>query len=613
MFRSRRRTLSFCEEIALSLFGELKRRNVIRVAATYMIASWLIIQVVSTIETPLSLPEWFDTVVVVLLALGFPIALLITWAFELTPEGIKASRPSTTNKAEQFRIIDYVLVVFLFLMISVTVWNRTPTLTTTTEMTANPSVTSIPTDKSIAVLPFADMSPGGNQEYFGDGIAEELLNEFTRLEGLRVASRTSSFSFKDTNATAGEIGESLNVSLILEGSVRTDANRLRITAQLIDVSNEYHHWSETYDRELNDIFSIQEEISAAVAGVLGVTLGVGDVNSFRGAGTDNIRAYSTYLRAIHSSPSTANETSALLQQAIDLDPDYGAAIAALGLEIATTMWTNPVEQAPQILDRSIEYLNRAVEINPDSAYAYTLQATANYGLFNFIDSEDYYTRALTIDQDGENIQHYGNMLMRTGKSSAALRYYDLAYSAEKHPVPVQRLGLNAHLARGNYDDALQLIEQLAEADKPLAGYYLAINQGNSVQLRAALDSLQSEQPLTHRHLTPVLDAIDSPETAVDRLISMFENADASWPSKYQHTAMLAAYLGEPEFALEVFATEVRLTTIRYGTLWYPVMAEVRQLPAFKELMTEINLVEYWRAHGWPDLCRPMGNDDFECL
>lgn len=268
---------------------------------------------------------------------------------------------------------------------------------------------------------------------------------------------------------------------------------------------------------MTDIFAVQEEIATSVAGVLGVTLSVGSNNSFRGAGTDSYQAYVSFLQSQSFSPKHP-DAIALLEKAISLDPDYGAALASLGLSIASTMWGNPVERAPELIEQSMPYVNRAVEINPDSAYAYSLQATVNYGLFNFIESEDYHQKAIDIDsQDGTNLSHYGNMLMRTGKSSAALRYYELAYNAEKHPVPAGILQLNAYLALENYESALQFTEQLPEITRPSVRYFIALNQRKPAQIRAAMADFQSIRPQVHSFISPVVNEIDSPVAAVARL------------------------------------------------------------------------------------------------
>jgi len=590
----------------LSILGELKRRNVFRVAAAYVIASWLIIQVVSEVDAPLNLPDWFDTVVIVLLAIGFPIATLFAWAFELTPEGIRTTQPGEKgeHKAASNKL-DYALIGALIVVAGAIAWNQTDSQSGDSNLSRAP----IADGRSIAVLPFVDMSPEGDQEYFGDGIAEELLNELTRLEGLRVAGRTSSFSFKGGDQDIRVIGESLNVDLVLEGSVRKDGDRVRITAQLIDTADGYHHWSQTYNRHQEDIFAIQDEIADAIAGVLGVRLGVGDVNSFRGAGTNSLAAYESYLLAM-TMPVFSDDRIRAFERAVQIDPDYAAALAELGLSIASTMWVNQPEMAPEILDRALPILLRAIELRPDSAYAYSLLATANYARLDWEQSEQYYQKALDISRDGGTLSNYGNMLMRSGRSEAAIRAYSEAAEAERYPDGLDNLNLNAYLSMGRLAEVQDYAAQLP--GNSAISYLLALNQANVTAIKAAISAAPRNLTGITELAVPLLQVLESPSEALELLRSVYANTDIVWPSKYHDIALLAAYYGDPEFSLDVFSNELRLTTIRFGALWYPVMSDVRQLPGFKELMLEVNLVDYWRAYGWSSHCRPLGEEDFEC-
>lgn len=593
----------------MSFLSELRRRNVFRVAAMYVVASWLIIQVVSAVNEPLSLPSWFETVVIVSLAIGFPIAVLFAWAFELTPDGVRVTQTNTKNADRtNGRKLDYALIGALVVLAGATMWDRIGVAT----IDSIPTPMGIPQDKSIAVLPFADMSPNGDQEYFGDGIAEELLNELTSLDGLRVAGRTSSFSFKGRDDDIRAIGEALNVGLILEGSVRKDGDRIRITAQLINAADGYHHWSETYERSLADIFAIQDDIAATVAGMLGVRLGVGNVNSFKGAGTDSVEAYEAYLQAMEF-PYRRLERIRLLERAVKLDSDYAAALAELGISIASTMWDAPPEEAPEILERAIPILLRAVELRPDSAYAYSLLATVNYARLAWNQSQEYYEKALAISRNGEALNNLGNMMMRSGRSEAAIRTYNEAVAADKYPTTSGSLSLNAYLSMERFAEAREISSNLSADERPGENYRIALNEGESAAIRSAISALPRNDLANSKLRLPLLAIFESPEEALTHLKSVFDDESVVWPSKYHDIALLAAYFGDPKFSLEVFSIEARLTTIRLGALWYPVMSAVRQLPEFKVLVSEINLLDYWRVHGWSSHCRPLGEADFECF
>ena len=292
----------------MSLFNELKRRNVFRVAAAYVIVGWLILQVGEVLAPALLLPDWVNSLLAFFLLLGFPLAMFFAWAFELTPEGIKKEvevdrSASITHVTGQK--LNNTIIVLLLLAVGYFAWDkflRTPA--PATEVANNElsteSVTADDGVHSIAVLPLADMSPDGDNEYFSDGLTEELLNLLARIKNLQVAGRTSSFAFKGKNEDLRDIGRKLNVENILEGSVRKDEarNRVRITLQLIKVEDGFHLWSETYDRDLDDIFAIQEEVAHEVADVLRVTLLGEDEARLSQSPTTDITAYDLYLQAL---------------------------------------------------------------------------------------------------------------------------------------------------------------------------------------------------------------------------------------------------------------------------------------------------------------------------
>jgi TolB-like protein len=268
----------------LSLIAELKRRNVFRVSAAYLALGWIVTQVTSTVAPWLHLPEWVGPVVLWIGVIGFPFVVMFAWIYELTPEGIKRESevdPSASVTHHTARRLDYVIIALLVAAIGLFAFHEfrpaaKKRVTVVARMTpqavpgAAPSVAGA--DRSVAVLPFVDMSAGKDQEYFADGISEELLNLLAKIPQLRVIARTSSFSFKGKEVDIAEIAKKLNVANVLEGSVRKSGDTLRITAQLIRASDSSHVWSETYDRKMTDVFAVQDEIAAAVVEQLKVTL-----------------------------------------------------------------------------------------------------------------------------------------------------------------------------------------------------------------------------------------------------------------------------------------------------------------------------------------------------
>lgn len=247
---------------------ELSRRNVFRVAAAYVIVGWIVLQVVGLLAPGLGLPVWTITFIFIVLVASFPIALLLAWAFELTPRGVERTHASEGPVDRSVETMDLVLAGVTIVLIILSLF-RGPLMGDRQEPKANPSGDA---RVSIAVLPFVNMSSDAEQEYFSDGITEEILNSLAAIQDLRVTSRTSSFAFKGKELDVPTIAASLGVRNILEGSVRKQGQSVRITVQLIDVATDAHLWSQTYDRDLTEIFRIQEEISDAIAVTLELTL-----------------------------------------------------------------------------------------------------------------------------------------------------------------------------------------------------------------------------------------------------------------------------------------------------------------------------------------------------
>jgi len=268
-----------------SVWGELKRRSVVRVAVAYAIAAWILIEITATTFPILKLPEWTVTLVTVLVLIGFPLALILAWAFELTPEGIKKekdvdrSQPIThvTGRKLDFAIIGVLAIAVVYFVAEKFFW-------------ADDLATESQVNASIAVLPFVAMSSGEDDGYFADGLTEEILNALAQLPELQVMARTSSFFFKGQNIPVTEIAARLNVAHIVEGSVRRDSGRVRITTQLIRAADGFHLWSQSYDRTLDDVFAVQEDIAENIAEALGVLLDDDARRIMRSAGIRDVAA-----------------------------------------------------------------------------------------------------------------------------------------------------------------------------------------------------------------------------------------------------------------------------------------------------------------------------------
>ncbi len=364
----------------MSFLTELKRRNVLRVGAAYVVVAWLLIQVAETIFPLFGLGNTPARVVVIVLAIGFIPALIFAWVFELTPEGFKKERDldrgeaaDAYNAGKLDRLIIVVLVVAVtYFAVDKFVFSGSREAAVAEkarlEGRAQALIESY-ADKSIAVLPFADMSAERDQEYFSEGIAEEVLNLLAKIPDLRVISRTSAFAFKNQNLSMGEIAERLNASHILEGSVRKSGDEVRITAQLIDARTDRHLWSQTWNRADLDVFAIQEEIAAEVARGLQLTL-LGAGPTVRETDPE---AYTMFLEARQlgrqHTAEALDQSNALLDRVLTIDSGYAPAWVALAsnyLDQAGYGW-RPVEEGYELARKAAQ---RAVSMDPDYAPAH---------------------------------------------------------------------------------------------------------------------------------------------------------------------------------------------------------------------------------------------------
>ena len=381
------------------LWSELQRRRVTRVVILYAIGGWVVIEVSSTVLPNLNLPEWSVTLVTALVGLGFVLAVVLAWAFDIGPGGVHRTPPleEVTNKSK-------------------------PKLAVAPE--ADPEGR-----KSIAVLPFVNMSGDAENEYFSDGIAEEILNLLVKLPQLRVASRTSSFIFKGKSVGIREVADQLGVSTVLEGSVRRAGERVRITAQLIDAATDSHLWSETYDRELKDVFQIEDDIAKSIVDALQMTLTPKERRAIQVVSTSDAKAYDYYLRGrSYMYTMTRRDYECAIQmfeQAIKLDDKY--ALAYAGIADAYSHLYRYAEATKENVQRAVEASEKAVKLDSDSA-----EARASHGLAMFI-SEDYaaaeqeFQRAIELNPNlWEAYYYFGLARSSQGKFEEAIEMYKKA-------------------------------------------------------------------------------------------------------------------------------------------------------------------------------------------
>ncbi len=474
---------------------------------------------------------------------------------------------------------------------------------------------------SVAVLPFADLSPDQDQEYFSVGISEELLNELMKLEGLDVVSRTSSFRFKDSDEDLRAIGQQLGATNILEGSLRKDGDDLRVTAQLINASTGYHLWSNTYDRQINDVFQIQEDIARSVAGALSITLDIDGREHLPGTGTSNIEAYDAFFEggAWHRIGRAA-EAATHYQRAIDLDPDYAQAWAALSVATGHMSWDQPTKQARASQERGRELVLRAIALDPNLGGAYDVLAKFNWARGDWVGAvEARQAAAALLPGDMELRGGDASILGRVGRVRAAIEAKELR---EKNPRAYYSAQIFAELyiQAGRYDDAraaLEVSEALSPTTNPSIVWrrlFIAMSENEPADVRKYLEELADADPTVATIVNSVLAEFDSSPAVVLRALRRNYDEEQNMTGDGRVlTASLTAYYGDPEFALEVMAVELRGQVLRTRRLWYPFFSDMRKLPGFKTLADEVGFVAYWRRYVWADYCRPLRHEDFECF
>ena len=475
---------------------------------------------------------------------------------------------------------------------------------------------------SLAVLPFADYSPDKNQGYFADGLSEELLDKLANLKGLQVAGRTSSFYFKGKNEDLRVIGEKLGVENLLEGSVRKSGGQLRITAQLINAKTGYHLWSETYDRKLEDVFAIQDDISKSVATALSVALGVGELGRIEG-GTRNVAAYDAYLKALKPpNPSgprmSLREQLDSLEQAVKLDPSYALAWSAIASVSRLAALYDDPRNAADWGRRADDALARARDLAPNAVQVLAESAADAANRGNWADAERTFRKAIDLHGDAQLALAYGAFLYSAGKARKAVDYLVEARRTEPlDPTVAFSLG-PAYGASGKIKEAVAEFERGFRLDggSGMNGFELLteMGTGDRDEIRRLIDTAEKlSDPGAPIHGAMVA-FLDKPQDGLAELKRLYADPHNAVPLIRDVISSWAAYFGDPDLALaaikDTFSVGTSYTNPRI--FWLPLFSDMRKLPGFKDFVRERGLVVYWREFGWGDFCHPVGDNDFEC-
>ena len=451
----------------MGLVSELRRRNVFRMAALYVLAAWVIMQVAEVVIGLASLPAWTGSIVLTVLAIGFPIALLVSWFYEITPDGLalekdvapKDSIAHVTGRRIDFIVIS-LLIAALMLFAAHTWWPIAPT------------------DKSVAVLAFENMSGDPEQEYFSDGISEELLNTLAKVDDLHVISRSSSFSFKGKGLDIPTIAKELNVAHVLEGSVRRMGDSVRITAQLVDARTDVHVWSETFDRELStqNIFAIQSDIAAAIADKLRATLSRQDQVDLGSVPTSSLEAYQSYWlgkqRMVSRASVSLEQAIEYFEKAIETDPEF--ALAYVGLADTYMLLGDYAGMSLRdVLEKAEPAIGKALALDDELAEAYVAKGAIRAKASDFAAAVDAFERAIELDSNFSRAYHwYGDVLLTyLQQPDAALPMLERAYTLDPvSPALIVTVG-QALSGLGRFEEAMDYYQKALEIEPAYASTY----------------------------------------------------------------------------------------------------------------------------------------------
>jgi adenylate cyclase len=602
----------------LSLFNELKRRNVLRVGAAFVVGAWLLIQVAETIFPLFGFDDGPARIVVIVLVIAFIPVLIFAWAFELTPEGLK--RDKDVDRARSIALhtgkkLDRAIMLVLALALGYFAFDKfvlTPQreaaqrqqqraeLEVARQAGRTEALVESYGDNSIAVLPFADMSPEGDQAYFSDGISEELLNVLAGLNELRVISRSSSFALRDEYLSVPEVAEKLNVAYVLEGSVRKAGDQVRITVQLIEARSDTHLWSKTYDRKLDNIFQIQDEIARAVVNGLKVTL-LGAIPELRETDPE---VYSLYLQgkylmtAPQGSEEDLEKAVSAFQQALAIDPDYAPAWAGLSWAYEYLIRSRSLPRA-QGIALTREAAERALAADDNMALAWsTLSYLKKKYDWDWEGAKAAMDKALQLEPNNTDV------LLGTASVASTLGQLDKSIELFERAVALDPLGLmglaslgSRYVARGRYDEALEMYRRVLvlypeslETRQLIAETYL--RQGNPERALAEINKLPYSHRLNSLKAETLFTMGEEKESRA--LTREFLNTPAEFGPFAK--AMIYAWRGENDSAFKSleFAFEQHNSGLA-NILLRDAFRHLEADPRYPVFLEKLGLLEAWKA------------------
>jgi len=565
---------------------------------------------------------------VVVLLIGFPLALFSAWAFELTPDGVKLEkdvdrnvsiRPVTGKRLDRMIILGLVAVIILMGVERMWFAGTTSTQDEITVSANAPTGKNTESElKSIAVLPFVNMSADADNEYFSDGIAEELLNVLVRVSALQVASRTSSFSYKGKTLPLSQIAKELGVNHILEGSVRKSGNRVKVTAQLIDANSDRHLWSDTYERELDDIFDIQEEISGSIVEALKVTLNVEEASVIQRMQrpTNNPEAYELYLQGRFlwrkRMENNIRASIDLLEKAVKLDPDFAKAYEALAAAwTVLPSWSGA--DTSECMAKAVIEANNALMLDPSLAEARAIRAHNSAFNRRWLDSLLEFEAAIESEPKNAGVrQWYAEALNEAGYQNAAMDEIEKAYQIDPAAPVINNLYTMIAGAKGENAVAIKHMNEALNAGLTLAW-------GHALRSLIRTGDWETIERLAYPHM---------PEKSLARMCVEAHRDSSLYPVIRQNMqednlktgprqlflVYCNAMVGNYEQAFNHLDRLLKDDPTNMNMVWHretPIVT-LRQSPRFKQLLNDIGLVDLYKVRGWPDLCKMTDNGEIVC-
>ena len=523
-----------------------------------------------------------------------------------------ARAPNTFNRQWLLAVAALIAVAVILVGRSVLRDDPTQHVVANENVETSPVVDPAAPTNSIAVLPFVNLSSDPEQEYFSDGLSEELLSNLAQRTDLRVTARSSSFAFKGSGKSIQEVARVLGVAHVLEGSVRRAGSQLRITAQLINAANGYQLWSGTYNRELGDVFAIQEEIAAIVTGSLSATL-VAPRGSGLG-GTEVFAAYDLYLAARANCTRGTRDDHArcrdYLDQAIELDPDFASAWAAKAAAHVNASRGFPERSAAE-QDAAMRAALHAIELEPSLGEAHAALGYALSQQRDLLQAEEEYRKAIALGLPmGGEMSAYAVLQFSVGNIDKAREIFQASRETDPLTPTIVAFLVGSHhvlgdtpAARAEYERGRALF-----SNHSFTNFMATVGRLSSGEVRSP-----SELPLEADDIDEAArEHFHVPERALQELRILYEDDRHADPLARRHLAVWAAYFGDPELALRSMKDSAAGSTTNAFMLWFPLFSEARQQPGFKDLMRELGIVAHWRTYGWPKYCRPSVGDDFEC-